>query len=156
MQPETEIAVAIRPAQRSDLDAINRVVEGAVLSWAHDAHVKLHSLPDLRYRSVDLDLAILLVVIGSHQHVLGVVSCACASTASTGGESPYNVLRLDGPYIDPDYRGTDIGLQLLDEAKSLARRQGRQALVIEPRLKAPAHATLPCDTGLFDVHLRHP
>ncbi len=150
MYSETEIAVTIRPAKRSDLDAINRVVDEAMLCWARAAHVKAHTLPDLRYRSAHLDLAMLLVVVGSQQHVLGVVSCACATTDNVGGDATCSVLRLDGPYIDPGYSGTDIGAQLIDEAKALARRQGRQALVIEPRLQNPSYGTLPMDTGLFD------
>lgn len=135
MHPDTEIPVAIRPAQRSDLDAINHVVEGAVMAWARAARIKPNTLPDLRYRPVDLDIAMLLVVVGSHQHVLGVVACASGINSTSDGDSPaQTVLRLDGPYIDPSHDQSDIGNQLLDEAKVLARRQGRQGLVIEPRL----------------------
>lgn len=143
MQQSLEIAVVIRPAQRSDLDAINRLIDCAALQWAREAHQRPGRLPDCRFEPMDLDLDMLLVVIGARQHVLGVISCACGR-----GADSQNVLHLDGPYVAPSHRHTDIGEQLLAEAKALARRQGRAGLVLERRLSGQS----PAPTARFSAH----
>lgn len=132
MSPEAEIAVAIRPAQRSDLDAINAVVDAAVMSWARAAQVGTASLPDYAYRAIDLDLSMLLLVVGSQRHILGVAACGSAGPGDAQPGS--NALRLDGPYIHPDHHHQGIGLQILAEASALARRQGRDGLLMTPRV----------------------
>lgn len=133
MSPESEIAVAIRPAHRSDLDAINAVVEAAVLSWAKTERLKPSSLPDYAYGPADLDRCMLLLVVGSHRRILGVAACSCAE--SRGESSSDNPLRLDGPYVHPDHHGRGIGPQIVAEACALARRQGRNGLLVEPRVR---------------------
>jgi len=130
-----EIAVAIRPAHRSDLDAINAVVEAAVMSWASTNQVRPGTVPDCSYHAIDLDLSMLLLVIGSQRHILGVVACGSADPVDTE-PGHNNALRLDGPYIHPAHDHQGIHGQLLDEARALARRQGRNGLLIQPRVPA--------------------
>lgn len=127
----TEIALAIRPAQRSDLDAINGVVEAAVMSWPLPAKLKRRALPDFHYHTIDLDVAMLLIAIGSRSHVLGVVACEPARLTDNPQER--NALLLDGLFIHPDYRDHGIAGHLLDEARALARRQGRDGLLVKVR-----------------------
>lgn len=133
MSPEPEIAVAIRPAHRSDLDAVNAVVEAAVLSWARARQLKPASLPDYGYSPADLDRCILLLVVGSQRHILGVAACGCAESRepACGGDA----LRLDGPYVHPDHHQSGIGPQIVAEACALARRQGRDGLLVAPRVQ---------------------
>lgn len=132
MTPLSEIAVAIRPAQRSDLDAINAVVEAAVSFWARSKHLSPDTLPDYAYHTIDLDLSILLLVIGSQQHILGVAACSAADGMAAA--QGHNALRLDGPYIHPAHHAQGIGDQLMNEARVLAHRQGRDGLLIRPRV----------------------
>lgn len=132
MSREAEIAVAIRPAHRSDLDAINGVVEAAVLSWARAIHLKPGTLPDCRFSAADLDRCMLLLVVGSQRHILGVAACGCAEADDT--DPADNPLRLDGPYVHPDHHRHDVGLQIVAEASALARRQGRNCLLVQPRV----------------------
>jgi ribosomal protein S18 acetylase RimI-like enzyme len=131
----TEIPVAIRPAHRSDLDAINAVVEAAVMSWALAEQVRPSAIPDCSYQAIDLDLSMLLLAVGSQRHILGVVACGSADPVDTTPDH-HNALRLDGPYIHPAHDQQGIGSQLLDEARALARRQGRDGLLIQPRVPA--------------------
>lgn len=132
MACEVEIAVAIRLAQRSDLDAVNAVVERAVASWARTEHVKRGSLPDIGFCLADLDRCMLLLAIGSRRHVLGVAACRVSEQADA--EPGANPLHIDGPYIHPDHHDQGIGAEMVAEACALARRQGRDCLLVAPRV----------------------
>lgn len=129
MTDSNEIAVAIRPAQRSDLDAINGVVEAAVMSWPLPGKQKRRALPDFHFHPIDLDQSILLVAVGSHRHILGVAACDPANSAcAPAGQL---ALVLDGLYVHPEHEHHDIASHLLDEAMALARRHGREGLLVK-------------------------
>ena len=46
-------AINLRPALKTDLDAINRVIEAAVMTWKLPERVKRLSLPSYRYTLAD-------------------------------------------------------------------------------------------------------
>ena len=46
--------INIRPANEDDLDAINGVIEAAVMSWQLPERVKRLALPSYRYNAMDL------------------------------------------------------------------------------------------------------
>jgi GNAT superfamily N-acetyltransferase len=154
MTDANEIAVAIRPAQRSDLDAINGVVEAAVMSWPLPAKAKRRALPDLHFHPIDLDQSVLLVVIGSHRHILGVA--ACDPTHAVHAPAGKRALLLDGLYVHPDHHHHDIARHLLDEARVLARRHGRDGLLVRARRETEAlflgqgMVNLPSGSGTTD------
>ena len=127
-----EIAVTIRPAQRSDLDAINGIVDAAVTSWPLPEPVRHQTLTHSHYEPIDLDEAVLLLAVSAQRHILGFAACCHIPGLDTPAGK--NALLLDGPYVHPRHAHHGIGSQLLDEAIALARRQGCDGLLA----KAPA------------------
>ena len=77
------MAAALRPATPTDLDAINAVIERAVMTWNLPHRVKRLTLPSYRYNAHDLD-HLHMVLAGDAGHaVLGVAAWEPAQARAT-------------------------------------------------------------------------
>lgn len=130
MSQGNEVAITIRPAQRSDLDAINGVLDAALTTRPDSGPARAGEVPHPHYHAIDLDIDLLLLAVSARQHILGVAACRRADPQEV--PSGMDAVLLDGPYVHPLHSHQGIGSQLLDEARALARRQGRDGLLVKP------------------------
>jgi GNAT superfamily N-acetyltransferase len=129
MDHSHEIAISICPAQRSDLDAINAVVEAAVLHARLPEPVQYQTLSDSHFEPIDLDETVLLLALSARDHILGVAACSHGRVWDSA--AGLDTLLLEGPYVHPRHTHQGIGSQLLAEAVALARRQGCDGLMVK-------------------------
>ena len=66
--------IDIRPAWQADLEAINRVIEAAVMTWHLPDRVKRLSLPCYRYDNVDLDHLDIVLAEDGRQNIIGIAA----------------------------------------------------------------------------------
>lgn len=95
----------------ADLDAVNRVIEAAVMGWAIPERVKRLSLPLYRYDPIDLDHLRLLVA----RHDDGIIGVATWEPADPA-DAPDGkaAILLHGLYVHPDWQRRGVGRCLLD------------------------------------------
>ena len=110
-------ASTVRRAVSADLDAINRVIERAIMGWRLAERVKRLSLPLYRYDQHDFDALELHVAL------------ADLPAGRTG-------LLLHGLYVDPEAQHQGIGSRLLNAAEETARRQGLDGVLIKAQRDA--------------------
>ncbi|HKJ09674.1 MAG TPA: GNAT family N-acetyltransferase [Gammaproteobacteria bacterium] len=125
--------VTIRTAATTDLEAINRVVERAVMSWDLPERVKRLSLPVYRYTEADL-AALETVVAVTAKDLVGVAAWEHADAADLPGSG--DALLLHGLYVDPRHNGQGIGTQLLQATEAAAREQGMTGVVVKAQRDA--------------------
>lgn len=125
--------IHIRPADIQELDAINHVIEQAVMSWSLPERVKRLSLPSYRYDTIDFRA--LEVIVALHDgKVVGVAASESADPQETPDEEP--ALLLHGIYVDPAHHRRGIGRLLFREAESAVRTQGYQGLLVKAHASA--------------------
>lgn len=129
----THTTVTVRTAAITDLEAINRVVEHAVMSWDLPERVKRLSLPVYRYTDADL-AALETVVAVTAGHLVGVAAWEPADTADVPGSG--EALLLHGLYVDPHHNRQGIGTQLLQAAEAAARERGMAGVVVKAQRDA--------------------
>ena len=121
--------VYIRPARHADLEAINRVIEAAVMTWELPERVKRLSIPGYRYSDLDLDHFEMVVAVDDRQHVMGVAAWEQADRR----DSPPGVsaLLLHGIYVDPSHHHRGLGRQLFTAAEAAVRKQQCDGLLVK-------------------------
>lgn len=128
------MAVILRPATLTDLNATNAVIERAVMTWNLPERVKRLTLPSYRYSQHDLDHLHIVVVEDGDHAVLGVAAWEPASArdlpvGKTG-------LLLHGLYVEPDRQRGGVGSRLLEAAVSAAGELGFDGLLVKARPEA--------------------
>lgn len=127
-------AMPIRQAQRSDLDAINRVVEAAVMTWDLPERVKRLSLSSYRYTGLDFDHGSFWVAENEQRRIVGVAVCESADKRDApAGKS---AMLLHGLYVQPDYHRQGIGKALLQAVVQFAQKQGMDGLLVKAQAEA--------------------
>lgn len=122
-------AITLRPATTADLDAINVVIERAVMTWPLPERVKRLTLPSYRYQPHDLDHLHIVVAEVAGRALPGVAAWEPASARDLpAGKTG---LLLHGLYVDPDRQRAGVGSRLLDEAVGAAREQGFDGLLVK-------------------------
>lgn len=127
-------AVTLRPAAPADLDAVNAVIERAVMTWNLPERVKRLTLPSYRYQPHDLDHLRILVAEDASRAVVGVA--AWEPAAARDLPAGKTGLLLHGLYVDPDRQRAGAGSRLLDAALAAAREQGFDGLLVKARPEA--------------------
>lgn len=121
----------LRAATKSDLDAINKVIEAAVMTWPLADRVKRLSLPTYKYNELDLQHLHIVVAENTAGEITGVAAWCPAKTADT----PRNktALLLHGIYVHPSQHRKGIGSQLFQAAEQMAREQKLQGLLVKAK-----------------------
>jgi predicted N-acetyltransferase YhbS len=126
--------VRIRPAGRADLDAINQVIEAAVMSWQLSERVRRLALPVYRYSAVDL--ACLDAVVAEDHH--GLLAGVATWERASGGDVPAGVdaLLLHGIYVNPTCHRQGIGRRLFQAAELAVGQNGCDGLLVRAQAGA--------------------
>ena len=132
--------VRLRPAMLEDLDAINSVVETAVMTWDLPERVKRLVLPSYHYTEVDLKHLEIVVAVDARQHILGVAAWEQADIRDTP-QGQLGLL-LHGLYVLPAYHHQGIGRQLFQAASDSALKHRVDGLLVKVQQNA---------NGFFDA-----
>lgn len=128
--------IRIRPAESADLDAINRVIELALMTWTLPERVKRLSLPVYRYTCQDLRHLDMMVAEDRRRQVLGLAAWEEAGPRDT--PAGCRALLLHGIYVDPAYHRQGIGRRLFAAAEAAVARQGCDGLLVRAQRDATA------------------
>jgi predicted N-acetyltransferase YhbS len=121
--------IHIRPAGQADLQAINRVMEAAVMTWDLPERVKRLSLPSYRYDAVDLDHLEVVLAEDNKHNVIGVAAWEQADSKDI--PAGYKALSLHGIYVEPAHHQQGIGRQLFLAAEKAVCKQGFDGLLVK-------------------------
>jgi len=123
------IGIDIRPAGQADLEAINQVIEAAVMTWHLPERVKRLSLPAYRYDSVDLAHLDIVLAEDSRQNIIGIAAWEQATTRESPAGS--KVLSLHGIYVSPSHHRQGIGSQLFRVAEEAVCKYRLNGLLVK-------------------------
>jgi GNAT superfamily N-acetyltransferase len=141
----------LRLAVGDDLGAANAVIERAVMTWKLPERVKRLAMPSYRYAGYDLKFLHIVVAEDSATGIVGVA--AWEPAAVHDGPRGCRGLQLHGIYVDPDQQRRGVGACLLSAARTAAREEGYDGLLV----KAQADATGFFERqGLCKLPLLHP
>jgi predicted N-acetyltransferase YhbS len=126
--------ITLRPANKADLAAINRVIERAVQTWNLPERVKRLALPTCLYNEHDLDHLHIVLAEDSIAAVIGVA--AWEDAAPRDCPQGRRGLLLHGLYVDPDRQRRGTGSRLLSAAAGAAREQGYDGLLVKAQADA--------------------
>jgi predicted N-acetyltransferase YhbS len=146
-----EHALQLRPASVADLDAVNALIESAVMTWQLPERVKRLSLPSYRYHAHDLEHLQLVV---AENVELGIVGVAAWEPAKAG-EAPAGctALLLHGIYVAPNQHRKGIGRRLWTAAENAARASGFDGVLVKAQ---PAAVEFFRALGLERLAVEHP
>lgn len=109
--------IIIRSTSEDDLDAINGVIEAAVMNWQLPERVKRLALPSYRYNAMDLKYFSLAVAEENGE----ILALAAWDTDQHQGPNDSMGLLLHGIYVQPDQQRRGIGSRLFNEVVNTAR-----------------------------------
>ena len=121
--------IHIRPAGHADIEAINRVIVAAVMTWNLPERVKHLSLPGYRYDTVDLDHLEIVLAEDDRHDIIGVAAWEQADSK----EMPVGrkALSLHGIYVEPAYQQQGVGSRLFLAAEEAVCKQGLDGLLVK-------------------------
>jgi predicted N-acetyltransferase YhbS len=126
--------IHIRPVDETDLEALNRVIEAAVMTWALPERVKRLSLPVYRYTRQDL-AHLDMVVAGDQQgHIVGVAAWEEADPKDA--PAGRRALLLHGIYVDPSLHRQGIGGRLFSAAEVAVSQSQCDGLLVKAQQDA--------------------
>ena len=111
--------VNLRVAKREDLDAINAVIEAAVMNWCLPERIKRLALPSYRYTNIDYEHLEILVAEIVDTGIVGVAACEMADPEEVPGQQ---ALLLHGLYVRPNVQHQGIGSQLFRAMETLVHK----------------------------------
>jgi len=118
--------IDIRPAGQADLEAINQVIEAAVMTWHLPDRVKRLSLPAYLYDSVDLVHLDIVLAEDSRQNIIGIAAWEHRESRAGSKE-----LSLHGIYVDPLHHRQGIGSKLFRVVEEAVRKHGFNGLLVK-------------------------
>ena len=121
--------ITLRTARQTDLEAINRVIEAAVMTWDLPERVKRLSLPSYRYTSVDFEHFEIVVAEDDRQSMLGVAAWEPAD--SKDAPAGQTALLLHGIYVHPSYHHQGVGGLLFPAAERAVRKHDCDGLLVK-------------------------
>lgn len=122
----------LRLVTRNDLDAINQVVEAAVMTWQLPERVKRLALPSYHYHEHDLDYYELVVAESDNQ----IVGVAAWDTTAHQGPGQTRALLLHGIYIMPEQQHRGIGRRLFVAAEAAAGIRAMDGVLVKAQKDA--------------------
>ena len=131
---DTSLRLQLRPAAAGDLDAINAVIERAVMTWKLPERVKRLALPTYRYDAFDLKHLRVTVAEDEAAGIVGVV--ACDEAAERDCPPDRRGLLVHGIYVDPAWQRGGLGGRLLAAAEAAARGLGCDGLLVKAQADA--------------------
>lgn len=124
----------IRTVVKTDLDAVNRVIETAVMTWALPARVKRLSLPVYRYTSQDLAHMDMVIAENRQGDILGIAAWGEADPKDV--PAGHRGLLLHGIYVDPSHHRRGIGSLLFGAAEAAVRKRRYDGLLVKAQQDA--------------------
>jgi len=121
-------SITLRPATGRDLEAVNAVIERAVMSWVLPERVKRLSLTTYCYTPLDLEHLDVVVLERGRGDIVGVAAWEPAEPEDTPQGSG---LLLHGIYVDPAAHGRGGGTRLLAAAQAAARERGCAGVLVK-------------------------
>lgn len=121
--------VKLRPANQADLDAVNRVVAAALMSWNLPERVKRLALPSYRYTVPDFAHLDIVVAEDKRQQVIGVAAWEQADARDL--PEGQTALLLHGIYVDPSHHHRGVGRQLFRCAEQAVHAQQYGGLLVK-------------------------
>jgi GNAT superfamily N-acetyltransferase len=131
-----EITVQRLTPDGTALDAINQVIESAVLGWDLAERVKRLVLPSYRYTALDVQHLSFAVACDRHDDIVGVASWEEADAVDSAQIGA--ALLLHGLFVAPRHQGRGIGGLLVDEVVKVAAGNGYDALLVKAQRDAQA------------------
>jgi predicted N-acetyltransferase YhbS len=126
--------IQIRPVDEADLDALNRVIEAAVMTWALPQRVKRLSLPVYRYNRQDLAHLDMVVAVAQQGQVVGVAAWEEADPRDA--PAGQRALLLHGIYVDPSLHRRGIGGRLFSAAEAAVGQRQCDGLLVKAQQDA--------------------
>ena len=121
--------IDIRPAGQADLEAINRVIESAVMTWHLTDRVKRLSLPAYRYDCMDLVHLDIVLAEDDRQNIIGIAAWEQADAKDLPAGN--RALSLHGIYVDPSYHQQGIGSKLFRVVEEAICKGGFDGLLLK-------------------------
>ena len=137
-------SIVLRSADERDLDAINTVIERAVMGWDLPERVKRLALPLYRYSAYDVRVMQFRVAELPGEGITGVAAWEDADprelpdTRDEAARRTRPGLLLHGLYIDPAHQREGIGSRLLEASILAAREAGAEWLLVKAQNGAEA------------------
>ncbi len=125
-------AMNIRPARIDDLDAINRVITAAVMTWDLPERVKRLALSSYHYHAIDF-AHFGMCVAERHDQIVGIAAWEPADPRDLPDElvaGAYGLL-LHGVYVDPRVQRQGMGRALIAQAVTAATTQGAAGVLVK-------------------------
>lgn len=118
--------ITLRDADAADLDALNAIIESAIMTWDLPDRVKRLSLPSYKYDAFDLkEMEIVLAECGTE--IRGVAAWG----KSLDGPDGEPALLLHGIYVAPRFHHRGIGRRLFRAAEAAALAQACAGVLVK-------------------------
>lgn len=127
-------AITLRPADKADLPAANRVIERAVNTWNLPERVKRLAMSTYLYTEYDLQHLRIELAEDSSAGMVGVAAWEAAAVRDC--PQGKRGLLLHGLYVDPDQQRRGTGGRLLAAAVVAAQQQGYDGLLVKAQADA--------------------
>lgn len=132
--------IKLRAASKQDLDAINTVIEAAVMNWQLPDRIKRLALPSYRYTLMDCEHLEIIVAEIPANGIVGVAGCEMAEPGEVPGKQ---ALLLHGLYVKPEVQHQGIGSQLFKAVEVLVKKHNCDGLLVKAQTDA---------VGFFEFH----
>ena len=126
--------IHIRPVDENDLEALNRVVEAAVMTWALPERVKRLSLQVYRYTRQHLAHLDMVVAEDQQGRIVGVAAWGDADPRDA--PAGRRALLLHGIYVDSSLHRQGIGGRLFSAAETAVSQSQCDGLLVRAQQDA--------------------
>ena len=124
----------LRRADVTDLEAINELIEVAVMGWSLPERVKRLSLASYRYDEHDLSFLELSVAVTPDPGLIGVAAWEPADPADV--PAACTALLLHGLYVAPYWQRRGVGTCLYEAAERAAIGKGLDGVLVKAQADA--------------------